>query len=108
MWWWKKRRRGIKRKMEKRDIRGGQNAKGGIYRRLAFPPVTYYARIRRGGIRGGGEDLRRGACEEEAECERLERWMAEDGRRRVKRERTSFGNLRGFRGYNGISIHHLA
>lgn len=44
----------------------------------------------------------------EAECERLERWMAEDGRRRVKRERTSFGNLRGFRGYNGISIHHLA
>lgn len=60
-WWWKKRRQGIKRKMEKRDIRGGeeaklsggQNAKGGIYRRLAFPPVTYYARIRRGGRRGG-------------------------------------------------------
>lgn len=57
--------------------------------------------------RGDREEEREGE-EEEAECERLERWMAEDGRRRVKRERTSFGNLRGFRGYNGISIHHLA
>lgn len=43
----RRRRRGAK-------LSGGQNAKGGIYRRLAFPPVTYYARIRRGGIRGEG------------------------------------------------------
>lgn len=73
--------------------------------------MTYYARIRRGGIKGGGKGSETGSLpgrRKEAECERLERWMAEDGRRRVKRERTSFGNLRGFRGYNGISIHHLA
>lgn len=43
----RRRRRGAK-------LSGGQNAKGGIYRRLAFPPVTYYARIRREGIRGEG------------------------------------------------------
>lgn len=49
---------------------------------LPFHRVTYYARIE--GQGGGGVGRDAGVVKEKAERGWLERWMAEDGRRRVK------------------------
>lgn len=38
-------------------------------------------------------------------CKRMREEVVDRGQ--VGEERASFGNLRGFRGYNGISIHHF-
>lgn len=90
-----------RRNLRKRNVGGRRAAK---IRRKA----NKKKRMQRRNIRLlplGVEVGRRFAFYGDVLCKRMREEVEDRGQ--VGEERASFGNLRGFRGYNGISIHHF-